>query len=352
MTPQTMKAVKIVSPGKAEVQTVPVPRLRDNYILVKVKSVAINPTDWKHVEYGQMGVPGLTVGCDFSGTVVTLGPGCTKDYKPGDLIAGVTHGSNTSEPEDGCFGEYCMVKEGATYKVPDRLSADQAATTGVAIVTIALGLYQKLALPLPESQKGESDEWIFVYGGSTAMGTMAIQCARLSGYKVVTTCSPRNFDFVKSLGAQEAFDYNDPDCGKKIRELTNDRLTRVFDCISEGVSPEISCAAVSSSGGKIAYLLAPTHSRTDVENTHVFGYTAIGEPFTKFGKDFPAQPEDYKIASEFADVAAKLYAEGKLLPHPPKVGAGGLEGVLEGMKTLKEGKVSGFKLVYRVDESS
>lgn len=72
-----------------------------------------------------------------------------------------------------------MVKEGGTYKVPDRLSADEAATTGVAIVTIALGLYQKLGLPFPGTQKGESDEWVFVYGGSTAMGTMAIQCARL-----------------------------------------------------------------------------------------------------------------------------------------------------------------------------
>lgn len=46
MTPKTMKALKIVSPGRAEIQTVPVPRLRDQYILVKVKAVAINPTDW------------------------------------------------------------------------------------------------------------------------------------------------------------------------------------------------------------------------------------------------------------------------------------------------------------------
>lgn len=46
MTPKNMKALKIVSPGRAEIQTVPVPRLRDQYVLVKVKAVAINPTDW------------------------------------------------------------------------------------------------------------------------------------------------------------------------------------------------------------------------------------------------------------------------------------------------------------------
>jgi NADPH:quinone reductase-like Zn-dependent oxidoreductase len=46
MTPETMQAIKIVSAGKAEVQTVPVPKLRDHYILVKTSHVAINPTDW------------------------------------------------------------------------------------------------------------------------------------------------------------------------------------------------------------------------------------------------------------------------------------------------------------------
>jgi hypothetical protein len=46
MTPETMQAIKIVSAGKAEVQTVPVPKLRDHYILIKTSRVAINPTDW------------------------------------------------------------------------------------------------------------------------------------------------------------------------------------------------------------------------------------------------------------------------------------------------------------------
>lgn len=46
MAPETMQAIKIVSVGNAEIQTVPLPKLRDNYILVKVQAVAINPTDW------------------------------------------------------------------------------------------------------------------------------------------------------------------------------------------------------------------------------------------------------------------------------------------------------------------
>lgn len=108
-----------------------------------------------------------------------MGAGVKKDYKAGDRIAGVTHGSNFSQPEDGTFGEYAVVKEGVSTKVPDNLSDEEAATIGVAVVTIGLGLYQVLGMPYPGEQKSGEGEWVLIYGGSTAMGTFAIQCAVL-----------------------------------------------------------------------------------------------------------------------------------------------------------------------------
>jgi len=81
---------------------------------------------------------------------------------------------------------------------------------------------------------------------------------------------------------------------------------------------------------------------------HVYGYTAIGESFTKFGQDFAAKPEDYKLASNFMQIAEQLFAEGKLVPHPQSVGEGGLYGVLDGLQRMRDGKVSGEKLVYRL----
>lgn len=54
---------------------------------------------------------------------------------------------------------------------------------------------------------------------------------------------------------------------------------------------------------------------------------------------------------EFLSIAEKLWEEGKWKPHPTRVGSGGLIGVLGGMKEMKEGKVSGEKLVYLVDET-
>jgi NADPH:quinone reductase-like Zn-dependent oxidoreductase len=198
------------------------------------------------------------------GTVVQVGPKVTKNFSPGDRIAGFTHGVNAVEKEDGCFAEYAVAKGDVQCKLPDNLSDEDASTLGVGVTTVGQGLYQSLGLPLPGAEKANYP--LLVYGGSTATGSLAIQFGVLSGCQVITTCSPRNFPFVKALGAAEAFDYNDPECAKKIREYTNDKLTRVFDCISEGDSPKISSEAISSKGGQVSYLLAPKHERTDVEN--------------------------------------------------------------------------------------
>lgn len=135
---------------------------------------------------------------------MALGPKVTKDYKVGDRIAGVNHGSNLTEPEDGTFGEYCLVKEGLSFKVPEQLSDEKAATVGVAITTVAFGLYGKLGMPMPGSGKTGEGQWLLVYGGSTATGSVAIQFAVMSGYKVIATCSPRNFD-VRCLDMMQCF---------------------------------------------------------------------------------------------------------------------------------------------------
>ena len=66
-------------------------------------------------------------------------------------------------------------------------------------------------------------------GGSSATGSLAIQFAKLSGYKVLTTCSPHNFDFVKSIGADAVYDYKDSECANKIKKDTSDSLKLIWD---------------------------------------------------------------------------------------------------------------------------
>lgn len=90
---QTCKAVVCPATGdpRAEVQSVPVPQLKDDLILVKVKAVALNQTDWKSIDMGQAG--GTRSGCDYAGIVEAVGAGVSKDFQKGDRVCGMVFGA-------------------------------------------------------------------------------------------------------------------------------------------------------------------------------------------------------------------------------------------------------------------
>jgi NADPH:quinone reductase-like Zn-dependent oxidoreductase len=172
-----------------------------------------------------------------------------------------------------------------------------------------------------------------------------------ANWKVITTCSPRNFDLARSLGADEVFDYSETDCGTKIREHTSNKLSYAWDTISLPVSMQICADALTSeSGAHYGCLLKPDLPRKDVGTTYTLAYRAFGDTFHKRGTTFKAEElqEDYNFAVEWASIFEQLLAEGKVKVHPPKVMDGGLEKVLDGLDLLRKDKVSGQKLVYRV----
>lgn len=69
------------------------------------------------------------------------------------------------------------------------------------------------------------------------------------------------------------------------------------------------------------------------------------------GDTYEAQPEDFNFGVKFGAIAEKLWSEGKWKAHPRRVGDGGLLGAVAGMHELREGRVSGEKLVYRIGET-
>lgn len=215
----------------------------------------------------------------------------------------------------------------------------------------------KLPLPKPGTASHESSgekEPILVYGGSSATGALAIQFAKLSGFHAIATCSPSNNDYVKSLGASAVFDYHSPTCGADIRAYTKDQLYYAFDTISEHSSPQICADALSSnpgpSGKKPFYgcIQTPESPRSDVERASTLAYSALGESFKMGPHNFEAKPQDYEFGTKFFRLAAELLREGKFKVHRPEVREGGLEGVIQGMDDLRQGKVSGKKIVYKV----
>jgi NADPH:quinone reductase-like Zn-dependent oxidoreductase len=342
----SQSAIVIQQQGVANlVHDHPIPTLRDDYILVKTVAVALNPTDWKKV-YNTISEPGPLVGCDYAGIVEEVGVKVTKDFKKGDRICGVVHGSNAVQHEDGAFAEYIVVKGDLQIKIPPNLSFEEASTLGIGITTVGQGLYQALKLS-PPSSPISSAEPILIYGGSTATGSLGIQYAKLSGYTVITTCSARNFEYVKSLGADAAFDYNDPQCARDIRKFTQNKLALVWDTISLPESAEICANALTGApGAKYATILHVKFGRKDVETFFTNAYVAFGESF-RFGNgpEIPASRTDFEFAKKFWDESYALLQAGKVKVHRPRVGKG-LGGVLEGLQLLRENKVSGEKLVY------
>ncbi|KAE9376712.1 putative zinc-binding oxidoreductase ToxD [Stipitochalara longipes BDJ] len=344
----------------ASLAEIPIPTLRPEYILVRTIAVALNPTDWQTVdETLKDGTPYALLGCDAAGIVVEVGDEVTKDFKVGDRIAGMAHGGNDLEPQDGTFAQYILLKADIAMHIPPNITFEEAATLPGGLATVALALYKHISLPLPtfsiKEGKKEDGRAILIYGGSTASGTLAIQFAKLSGLQVLTTASPHNFPLLKSLGADHVLDYRDPKCGSKINALTQNTLTLVLDTIATPASAEICAQALSSTPtpnpSTYVNLMGIPFPRPESEVRNIFflGYTVSGEAFEIEGERWEACAEDFELAKRMMTVAEDLVGKGTIKAHPAKVMDGGLEGILGGMRLVKEG-ISGVKLVYKVGE--
>lgn len=117
---------------------------------------------------------------------------------------------NDANPATGAFARYIAVKGDLQMRIPAGVSFEAACTVGVGVASAGYALYKVLNLDLPgdvDAVKRPAVEPILIYGGSTATGSLAIQFAKLSGRKVITTCSPKHFELARSRGADEVFDY-------------------------------------------------------------------------------------------------------------------------------------------------
>jgi Zn-dependent alcohol dehydrogenase len=115
-------------------------------------------------------------------------------------------------PAEGAFQAYTVVLERLACPIPDAMPYEHACVLPLALSTAAGGLFQtdQLGLQHPSEQAQPTGQTVLIWAGSTSVGSNAIQLAAAAGYEVITTASPRNHDYVTSLGAAQAFDYNSP----------------------------------------------------------------------------------------------------------------------------------------------
>jgi NADPH:quinone reductase-like Zn-dependent oxidoreductase len=198
-----------------EAKSAPYTSPRENEIVIKNGAVAINPADWLKQDMGDLMFSWIKypfiVGSDVAGEVVEIGSAVSR-FKVGDRVLG--HAVGISEKRnssaEGAFQTYTVLLAHMASPIPSTLSYESAAVLPLGVSTAACGLFQKdqLALQYPSVPPKPTGKTLLVWGGATSVGSNAIQLAVAAGYEVITTASPRNFDYVKKLGASQVFDYN------------------------------------------------------------------------------------------------------------------------------------------------
>jgi NADPH:quinone reductase-like Zn-dependent oxidoreductase len=163
---------------------------------------------------------------------------------------------------------------------------------------------------------------------------------------------PSQLDYVKSLGVEAACNYKSQTAAADIKELTNGQLQHAWDCIGSTESAKLCVSTMSDEGGAYASLSTVNDSvihevNPKVSNTRTLAYTIFQKSFEKFGVT-PAIPKDYDFGKKFWVYTRGFLADGKIKTAKLDVDRGGkgLEGVVIGLRELKENKVRGEKLVY------
>ncbi|TVY29107.1 Dehydrogenase [Lachnellula hyalina] len=196
-----------------DVKSAPYTSPTEHQIVIKSKAVAINPADWAIQVKGNILFPWLAYpyigGSDVAGEVYEIGSSVTR-FKVGDRVIGLA--LCLSGGSEGAFQEYTVLRDHMTSHIPQGMSYESASAIPLGLSTAASGLFQKglLGLQLPSISPKPTGKSLLIWGGSTSVGCNAIQLAVGAGYEVITTCSPKNFAYVKTLGASQAFDYNSP----------------------------------------------------------------------------------------------------------------------------------------------
>lgn len=141
----------------------------------------------------------------------------------------------TKDPANSAFQSHPVVLDTLVSPIPDSMTFEEAVVLPLAISTACAGLYDKhlLNLPLPSAKKPASNgTTILIWGGASSVGATAVQLAAASGVTVVTTASPANHEFVKSLGASAVFDYKSPTVVEDIAKvLEATEFVGVYDAI-------------------------------------------------------------------------------------------------------------------------
>src|SRR5690625_5212725 len=207
--PQTMKAIEIAQPGGPEVLTPcerPVPAAGPGEVLIRVAAAGVNRPDVFQRQGNYAPPPGATdiPGLELAGEVVAVGEG-VESWTPGDQVCALVAG--------GGYAEYCVAPAAQCLPIPRGLTMVQAAALPETYFTVWSNVFDRGRL--------REGEVFLVHGGSSGIGTTAIQLAKAFGARVFATAgSAEKCQACEELGAERAINYREEDFVEVVRTAT------------------------------------------------------------------------------------------------------------------------------------
>ena len=351
-----------------EVKSAPYTSPVKHEIVVKNAVVAINPIDWIIQRYGNLVYSWLkypfVLGSDVAGEVVEVGPGVTR-FKAGDRVIALATGSDKTRNSaaGGAFQDYVVIQDQVAAPIPHSMSYETAVVMPLGLSTAACCLFQKdhLAMDYPTTPaKPSNGKTLLVWGASTSVGSNAVQLAVAAGCEVIATAGPRNFEYVKKLGASRVFDYNSTTVVEDLKKAFKGKSTAGAISIGPGaIDACIDVLASCSGGHKFISVVAgpkfPDGALTGLTFVSfvlkfLWGNVSVGIRTWRHGIKskfvIGSDLKDNEVAKVvFEDFLPQALAEDAYKAWPePKVFGHGLERIQAAMDAQRNG-VSAMKLV-------
>ena len=215
--PQQMQCIGFASPGGPEVLNLierPLPAPKQGEVLIKVAAAGINRADCYQRQGAYPPPPGASdiLGLEVSGTIAALGEGVI-NWKVGDKVCALVSG--------GAYAQYCTAHSGSCFAIPTGYDWVKAAALPETLMTVWSNVWLRAGL--------KPGETLLVQGGSSGIGTTAIQLAKALGHRVfVTAGSAEKCTACEKLGAEKAINYHTEDFVEVVKKLTDGRGVNVI----------------------------------------------------------------------------------------------------------------------------
>ncbi|KAI6081026.1 GroES-like protein [Hypoxylon rubiginosum] len=312
-------------------------------LLIGVKSIALNSIDYKCRDTGfaVASFPAV-MGSDVGGVVLKAGTNVPSTFKPGTRVSAFAPAFfQRCAPDYGAFQQKVIIPARNVTPIPDTISFNEAATMPMAVVTTWSGWWT-IGLPRNTAFSPSDKQGMLVWGGSSSVGSMVVQSAKLLGFTVYATASAKNHEYVKSLGADRVFDHKDPSVEQSMIDAAKgDGLTFQYGYDAVGALQSCQNILKELKGSGPAHLASATPLMPGSPTTD-----GIDTKFVVASLEEEEQAEQFSF---WMNVWLKEKLEkNEIVPSPKiQVVEGGLHGINKGLAILKAG-VSCTKLVIEI----